>query len=171
MTLYKLDKYYPDYNNEIFDSYNIQNFLVFAEDEKVGFITNILVDANYGRFRYFIIDTGFWVFSIKVLLPVGLARLNYDDKHLYVPKLTKEQVNNLPEFNEDLVINNDYEQRVRDVCRPLVETIINLQQFSKTDTYNYTLEPYFYELSDRNLKIYEQQLIEGKHNHHVRISY
>lgn len=26
-----------------------------------------------------------------------------------------------------------------------------------------------YELSDRNLKIYEQQLIERKHNHHVRI--
>lgn len=168
MSLSKLDKYYQYYKNEIFDSYNVNNFLVFAEGEKVGFVTNILVDEYDGHFRYLIIDTGFWVFSIKVLLPVGLARLNYEDKHLYVPGLTKEQVNNLPEFSEDLVINNDYEQRVRDVYRPLVQ-IKNLRPFYKADTYNYTLEPYFYEVDDRNLKLYEEYLIMRKQNNYLKI--
>jgi len=80
----------------------------------------MLVDETDGRFRYFIIDTGFWVFGKKVLFPV--FRIDYDDKHVYAERLTKEQVQDLPEFSEDLAINNDYEERVRGVYRPLVAT-------------------------------------------------
>jgi len=69
----------------------------------------MLVDETDGRFRYFIIDTGFW-FSVESIAPVGLARIDYDDKHVYAERLTKEQVQDLPEFSEDLAINNDYEE-------------------------------------------------------------
>jgi hypothetical protein len=161
MALYKLDEYAPDYNNEIFDGHDIKNFTVYAEgEEKVGSVQNILVDENDGRFRYFIIDTGFWVFGKKVLLPVGLARLDYDDKRLYVPRLTKEQVENLPEFSEDLAIDNDYEERVRGVYRPLVTTTPTL--FGTPATYNYALEPYFYDFNDPNFRTYEERLIARK---------
>jgi len=82
----------------------------------------MLVDETDGRFRYFIIDTGFWVSVRKYCSLVGLARIDYDDKHVYAERLTKEQVQDLPEFSEDLAINNDYEERVRGVYRPLVAT-------------------------------------------------
>jgi len=36
---------------------------------------------------------------------------DYDDKHVYAERLTKEQVQDLPEFSEDLAINNDYEEQ------------------------------------------------------------
>jgi len=36
-------------------------------------------------------------------------------------RLTKEQVQDLPEFSEDLAINNDYEEQ-SEVYRPLVAT-------------------------------------------------
>ncbi|MBD2773992.1 PRC-barrel domain-containing protein [Iningainema tapete] len=162
MALYKLDEYDPNYANDIFDGYDIKNFDVYADDDKVGSVTNVLVDENDGRFRYFIIDTGFWILGKKVLLPVGLARLNYDDKRLYVLGLTKEQVKNLPEFTENLALDNDYEERVRGVYRPLVGTT-TLSQFSyNPGTYNYLQEPYFYDLGDRNLRTYEERLISRR---------
>jgi uncharacterized GH25 family protein len=69
MALYKLDEYYPNYQNEIFDGYDIKNFDVYAQDDKVGSVTSIMIDDE-GHFRYFIVDTGFWVFGKKILLVV-----------------------------------------------------------------------------------------------------
>lgn len=156
MALYKLDEYNPNYTNEIFDGNDIKNFDVYADDDRVGSVANILVDENEGRFRYFIIDTGFWIFGKNVLLPVGLAHLDYENKHLFVPKLTKEQVKNLPEFSEDLAIDNDYEERVRGVYRPLIATP---GVFGAPATYNYAMEPYFYEQDDPRFKTYEERFM------------
>ncbi len=162
MALEKLDDYYPSYREEIFDGYDIKTFDVYAlGDEKVGSVKNMLVDETDGRFRYFIIDTGFWVFGKKVLLPVGLARIDYDDKRVYAERLTKEQVENLPEFSEDLAINNDYEERVRGIYRPLVATPTPSPLYN-TASYDYDQEPYFYDYNDRNLRLYEERLREKR---------
>jgi hypothetical protein len=163
MALEKLDDYYPNYREEIFDGYDIKDFDIYAQgDEKVGSVKNMLVDETDGRFRYFIIDTGFWFFGKKVLLPVGLARIDYDDKRVYAERLTKEQVENLPEFSEDLAINNDYEERVRGIYRPLVATPTPSPLYN-ADPYDYDQEPYFYDYNDRNLRLYEERL-RGKRN-------
>ncbi|MGH8000363.1 MAG: PRC-barrel domain-containing protein [Brasilonema sp.] len=161
MALYKLDEYNPDYTDEIFDGNDIKNFDVYADNDRVGSVVNILVDENDGRFRYFIIDTGFWVFGKNVLLPVGLARLDYENKHLYVPKLTKEQVKNLPDFSEILAINNDYEEQVRGVYRPSLTTPIP-GLFPTPVAYNYAQEPYFYESKYPNFKTYEERLLNKR---------
>jgi PRC-barrel domain len=163
MTLYNLDKYYPNYRDETLACFDVKGFYVYVNDELIGSVANILVDGENGCFRYFVIDTGFWVFTIKVLLPVGLANIDYDYKRLSIPGLTKEQVNNLPEYQENFIIDNDYEERVRDVYRPLV-TITDLSLFYHAATYNYTLEPYFYEVSNSNLKMYEKQLMSRKNS-------
>jgi hypothetical protein len=161
MALYKLDEYNPNYTNEIFGGNDIKNFDVYADDDKVGNVDNILVDENDRRFRYFIIDTGFWVLGKKVLLPVGLARLNYENKHLFVPGLTKEQVEHLPEFTEALAIDNHYEEQVRGVYRPLV-TLTMPGILGTPGFYNYTMEPYFYELNDPYFRTYEENLINRR---------
>ncbi|RUT00866.1 hypothetical protein DSM106972_072750 [Dulcicalothrix desertica PCC 7102] len=161
MTLHNLDEYYSDYCDETLSCFDVKNFYVHTKDELISVVTNILVDGNNGRFRYFVIDKGFWLFRTKVLLPVGLASVDYDNKCISVPGLTKEQFNNLPEFQEDFIIDNDYEEQVRDVYRPLV-TVTDLHPFYRAATYNYMLEPYFYEVSDRNLKMYEEHLMSRK---------
>ena len=159
MALYKLDEYYPNYE-EFFDGYDIKKFDVYAQgDEKVGSVKNMLVDETEGRFRYFIIDTGGWFSNKKVLLPVGLARIDYDDKRVYAERLTKEQVEDLPEFGEDLAIDNDYEERVRGVYRPLVATPTPSPLYN-AEPYDYQQEPYFYDYNDQNLRLYEERLRE-----------
>ena len=167
MVLYKLDEYYPSYQNEIFDSYDIKNFDVYAQDDKVGSVTNMMVDDE-GHFRYFIVDTGFWVFGKKVLLPVGMTHIDYDDKRIYAPLLTKQQVEDLPEFTEDLAIDKEYEERVRGVYRPYLTTPATGFMYSP-DTYNYLQEPYFYDLNDQNFRTYGERFRERRNHHKTGI--
>ncbi|MEH2069693.1 MAG: PRC-barrel domain-containing protein [Nostoc sp.] len=168
MALYKLDEYNPNYTEEIFGGNDIKNFNVYTDNKRVGNVVNILVDENDSRFRYFIVDTGFWIFGKKVLLPVGLARLDYENKYLLVPGLTKEQVKNLPEFTEGLAIDNDYEEKVRGIYRPLATTTMP-GMFGTPPLYNYTMEPYFYELNDPNFRTYEENLRNRRNPNRAKI--
>jgi hypothetical protein len=167
MALMKLSDYYPNHIKDLFDGHDITNFSVYANDtddneqNKVGSVKDMLVDKTDGRFRYFIVDTGFWVFGKKVLLPVGMARLDYDKERLYVAGLTKDQVENLPEFSDDLKIDNDYEERVRSSYRPLVPRA-TIPQPPAGVTYDYQQEPYFYDLDDPSFRSYEQRLRERR---------
>jgi hypothetical protein len=122
MALYKVDDFYTDYK-DAFAGYDVKEFDVYADyDDKVGSVKNVLVDEETGRFRYFIVDTGFWFLGKQVLLPVGLAQVDYEGKRIVAPGLTKQQVENLPEFTEDLKIDDDYEEQVRDIYTPLAPT-------------------------------------------------
>lgn len=163
MALIKLSDYYSDHEKDLFNGHKITNFSVYANDaddndqDKVGSVKDILLDERTGRFRYFIVDTGFWVFGKTVLLPVGLARLNYDKERLYVSGLTKDQVENLPEFNNNLQIDHDYEERVRSSYSPLVQRS-TIPQPPAGAMYDYEQEPYFYDLNDPAFRSYEQRM-------------
>ena len=181
MALMKFDKFYPDYRdastNDGFDIDSLKHFSVYAaDDDKVGSINDILVDTQDGRIRYFVVDTGFWFFGKRVLLPVGRANISYTDERIYVNGMTKEQVENLPNFDELDKVDYDYEERVRNVYR-LVGTSPGLvadQRSSKTyktetlqnqESYRYEHDADLYDLSDRNhqgLKLYEERLIANK---------
>ncbi|MDV2994151.1 MAG: hypothetical protein N4J56_003805 [Chroococcidiopsis sp. SAG 2025] len=76
---------------------------------------------------------------------------------MYAPQLTKQQVEDLPEFSEDMAIDNDYEEQVRGVYRPYMTMPIASTAFGIAP-YSYTQEPYFYNLQDRNLTTYEARL-------------
>lgn len=91
-------------------------------DEKIGKIDNGLVDET-GRFRYFVVDTGFWVFGKKVLVPVGLCRIDFRSNRVYATGLqSKEQAERLPRYEDGMSVDYDYEEQVRNVYRtPTVE--------------------------------------------------
>lgn len=173
MALVKIDDYYPNYR-DTFGNDDIKNFGVYADDgDKIGSVDNVLVDETEGRFRYLIVDTGFWVFGKRVLLPIGRARFDYDDHRVYALGLTKEQAENLPEFTDDLRIDSGYEEQVRGVYRPMSSTTggtydsatyANYQP-NANETYNYEREPYMYGMNEQNhqnLKLYEERLVANK---------
>jgi len=117
MALYKLDDFYPNYRQELFDGNDVKGLDVYTEsDEKVGSIHNVLVDEE-GHFRYLVVDTGFWIFGKKVLLPVGRFRSDPQAQRIYTIGLSKQQAENLPEYHDDMVVDYDYEERVRGVYR------------------------------------------------------
>ncbi|MBE9008675.1 DUF2382 domain-containing protein [Pseudanabaenaceae cyanobacterium LEGE 13415] len=147
----------------------MKNFSVYAQnDDKVGTVSDVLVDSQSGRFRYFVVDTGFWIFGKKVLLPVGPTRIDYDDERIYVPTMTKDQVENLPNYDELEKVDYNYEEQVRNVYRksPVVvaETPVTTPAYDR-DTYNYDYDRDLYNLDDQDhnaLKLYEERLVASK---------
>ncbi|BAZ09038.1 hypothetical protein NIES4071_08440 [Calothrix sp. NIES-4071] len=167
MALVKADEFYPDYRQDYSDIDDIKNFDVYAEDDKVGTVSDILVDDTTGRLRYFVVDTGFWIFGKKVLLPVGRASVDYNDKEIYVRSLTKEQVENLPNFDDLEKVDYDYEERVRGIYSPMSATSSSVTQDTAYDrsTYNYEQEPSLYNVDQQDnqtLKLYEERLVANK---------
>ncbi|MCG6136107.1 MAG: DUF2382 domain-containing protein [Nostoc sp. LLA-1] len=123
MALYKLRDFAGDSRDADFDNYEIRDFDVYSDisNEKVGTVKDILVD-DAGRFRYLLVDTGFWIFGKQVLLPVGRSRISYGDRTVYATGLSREQVESLPDFDDLERIDYDYEEQVRGVYRtPLAE--------------------------------------------------
>lgn len=117
MALYKIEEFYPNYREELFDGDDIKGLDVYAgkTGEKIGSIETALVDEE-GRFRYFVIDTGFWIFGKKVLLPVGYCQIDDQARRIYAIRiLNKKQVEDLPEYHENIKVNHKYEERVRKV--------------------------------------------------------
>ncbi|KAM3094743.1 PRC and DUF2382 domain-containing protein [Phormidesmis sp. 146-35] len=179
MALMKFKEFYPDYRStstsDGFDIDDLKNFSVYADgNDKVGSVHDILVDAQDGRIRYFVVDTGFWVFGKKVLLPVGCANVDNSDNRIYVSGMTKEQVEELPNYDELDKIDYNYEEQVRNVYRPIGLTPglakdQSKQKTSKTslpcssDTYRYEDDADLYDLSNhQGLKLYEERLITSK---------
>jgi len=92
---------------------------------------------------------------------------------VYANGLTKEQVENLPDFNDLEEIDYDYEEKVRGVYRTPVrqerlETSTPVDAPSVAhdrNTYRYEQEPNLYDMNERNhqnLKLYEERLVANK---------
>ncbi|MGJ5632856.1 DUF2382 domain-containing protein [Nostoc sp. CALU 1950] len=173
MVLYKLEDFEPNYR-ETFEGHDIKGLGVYTQgtDEKIGTVSDVLVDEE-GHFRYLVVDLGFWIFGKKVLLPLGRARIDYNVDRVYTIGLTREQAEDLPEFNERQTLDYDYEERVRGVYRqptdytPPVEASAPLDTTPTyaRDTYNYEREPSLYGLNEQDhqtLRLYEERLIASK---------
>ncbi|MBM0744798.1 DUF2382 domain-containing protein (plasmid) [Phormidium sp. CLA17] len=165
MPLVKLKDFYPNHE-EPSNAEDIKDFDVYAQsDEKIGSIEHILVDDKSGQFRYFVVDTGFWIFGKKVLLPVGRAAIKYSDRRIEVNGLTKQQVEDLPNFDDLEKVDYDYEEQVRGTYRPAASAATY-----DRDSYNYQQDPSLYDLNDRDhqsLKLYQERLVADKHKQKV----
>ncbi len=120
MALLKLKDFEPNYK-DTFAEEDIHGFDVYsdASQDKIGAISEVLVDDN-GHFRYLIVDLGFWIFGKKVLLPVGRSRIDHDARRVYALGMSRQQAENLPEFNDNQVPDFNHEEKVRGIYRPQV---------------------------------------------------
>lgn len=169
--LSKLKDFYPSYKDMTssisFDLDEIKHFDVYAQNDKVGSIDDVLVDSQDGRFRYYIVDTGFWIFGKKVLLPMGLGKIDTNEKRIYVNSLTKEQVEHLPNFDDLEKVDFEQEEKIRGVYRPA-----SAKDRSTYDrkTYQYDRDPDLYDLNNRDhqpLRLYEERLVADKQRQKV----
>ena len=191
MPLFKIGDFNPHYREEAFDGDDVKGLDVYAgrTNEKIGSIDDVLVDET-GRFRYFVIDTGFWIFGKKVLLPVGRCRVSPEAQRIYALGIaTKEQAEKLPEYDDRMTVDYDYEERVRHVYRtPVVERAVPAESSDVVDvshqrstqpyvshpthpahydrnTYTYEREPSLYQMNDQEhqkFRLYEERLVANK---------
>ncbi|MFB2934598.1 DUF2382 domain-containing protein [Aerosakkonemataceae cyanobacterium BLCC-F154] len=193
MLLYKVEDFNPNYRTEAFDGREFKGLDVYAgnNDEKIGKIDNGLVDET-GRFRYFVVDTGSWIFGKKVLVPVGLCRIDFRSNRVYATGLqNKKQAERLPRYEDGMSVDYDYEEEVRNIYRtPTVEAtppveaslpvestgiagvatpVSRPQPVVKEDydrqAYTYEKEPAMYNINEQDhqdFKLYEERLVTSK---------
>jgi uncharacterized protein (TIGR02271 family) len=170
--LYKIADLYPDYKKDIFGGNDIKGDGVYgADDEKIGAVYDVLVDRG-GNFRYFVVNTGFLGIGKKVLLPVGQARIDSARDRIYASSLTKEQSENLPEYDDDMTVDYDYEENVRNSYRSsatgatgVAATGMATSGTYDRSNYNYDRDPSLYNMNDtdhQTLKLFEERLIANK---------
>jgi uncharacterized protein (TIGR02271 family) len=165
MALVKIKEYYPNYVDELFKGNDFKGYTVYAgtSNEKIGSVDDALVDEA-GRIRYFVLDTGFWIFGKKVLLPVGRSRIDFNDHKLYALGLTsKEQAEALPKYDSDMKVDYDYEERVRQSYRTRQP-----QDRYDRNNYRYENDTELFDLNEGDhgeFKLYEERLIANKERH------
>jgi hypothetical protein len=77
---------------------------VEAADGHIGKIDEASVDA--GR-QFVVVDTGFWIFGKKRLIPAGvIERVDYEDRKAFL-SMTKEQVKSAPDYDEERTADDD----------------------------------------------------------------
>ncbi|MEL7350384.1 MAG: DUF2382 domain-containing protein [Cyanobacteria bacterium P01_A01_bin.116] len=173
MTLISLKDTYPNYRETFNDSSigHLEDYSVYADgDDKVGSVEDGLFESETGQFRYLIVDTGIWIFGKKILLPIGRARFDNDDRRVYVEGLTKEQVENLPEYNGDRTVDYDYEESVRGIYRENAvsqSAPVNGAAAYTQETYSYDNDADLYDFpqkEERNqpIRLYEERLVADK---------
>ena len=88
---------------------DIVGFDIEAIDGGIGKIDDATYDIGAS---YVVVDTGPWIFGKKVLLPAGAAqRIDMDSETVFV-NLTKDQIKNAPEFDEDAYRDDEYRTRI-----------------------------------------------------------
>ncbi|MBW4608377.1 MAG: DUF2382 domain-containing protein [Hassallia sp. WJT32-NPBG1] len=159
MPLYKLEDFDPNYR-DTFAGDDIKALDLYTEGgEKIGSVADALVDPE-GRFRYLVISTGIASLGKKILLPIGLSHIDYNENRVYADGLSKAQVERLPEYKDSITVDYDYEEQVRNVYRPE-----GRQVNYNPDTYNYQQEPSLYNLNEQShqtLRLYEERLVASK---------
>ena len=189
MALHKIKDFDPDYQMH-FDDHDFRGLDLYTGNDKIGSVDDVLVDDE-GQLRYLVINTGVWILGKKVLFPIGRARIDYERDRVYADHLTKEQVEALPEFTNDVTVDYQHEEQVRGVYRAATQSAaqpvaaghrasegalpmpdsnstrdlnVGHEDYDR-DSYKYEKEPDLYALTDQNhpnLKLYEERLITGK---------
>ena len=172
MTLHKIKEFDPDYAQHLDDRRLDGLVLCDDKNEKIGAVDDFLVDER-GKFRYFVIDAGGWLSDKKVLLPIGRSRIDYDNKRVYADNLTKAQLQSLPEYIDEMAVDDDYEEQVRGVYRaPMPAPTAPTMGMSNSmpATTSAPMPPVekdadLYDLNEENhpnMKLYEERLIASK---------
>ncbi len=80
---------------------------VEATDGSIGSIDEQSDEAGAG---YVVVDTGFWIFGKKRLIPAGVVqRVDHDDEKVYV-SMTKDQIKDAPDYDETTRDSDDWFQ-------------------------------------------------------------
>ena len=79
-------------------SYDLVGYDVEATDGSIGSIDEA---SNEAAGSYLVVDTGFWIFGKKRLIPAGvISAVDHDSKTVHV-NMTKEQIKSAPDYDRD----------------------------------------------------------------------
>jgi hypothetical protein len=97
------------YTDANWSSIDLHGFGVEATDGGIGKVDEA---TNEVGGSYLVVDTGPWIFGKKVLIPAGtIASIDTEEQRIFL-SLTKDQIQNAPEFDEARYTDPDYRSTV-----------------------------------------------------------
>jgi hypothetical protein len=88
---------------------DLVGFQVVATDGAIGNLDAATYDVGGS---YIVVDTGFWIFGKKRMLPAGVIdRIDYDARKVHV-NLTKDQSTRLPTTTPNASVRRPYRQDI-----------------------------------------------------------
>lgn len=106
---------------QAFGNTDIRGFEVFAEqNESIGKVIDVLVD-NAKQSYFLTLDIGSWLSRKRVMLRLPQFQLNEAKRSLYVTGLSREQVKNLPTYDEASIADYPVEFGNRTTSAPILE--------------------------------------------------
>ena len=107
------------YRKNVYDpatsSTNLKGFDVEATDGEIGKIDDATNETSSSTL---VVDTGFWIFGKKRMIPAGVVRrVDVNDKRVYV-NMTKDQIKSAPDYDADRYGDDAYRRNVGDYYEP-----------------------------------------------------
>jgi hypothetical protein len=88
---------------------DVTGYAVISErGDELGRILDYILDES-GEIRYLALETGLWIFGKKVLIPVGLCRIDATKQEVTVKNFDRNQIDAMPAFEEIEDVDRDYE--------------------------------------------------------------
>jgi hypothetical protein len=83
---------------------NLVGYGVEATDGHIGKVDEASAETSR---NYLVVDTGFWIFGKKRLIPAGVVTaVNADDRKVNVA-MTKDEIKQAPDFDEHMTVDDD----------------------------------------------------------------
>ena len=96
------------------NSQELKSYTIDTTDGEVGKVADIFFDDHSWMVRYFVVDTGSWLSSRKVLIsPYAVQCSDWHSKSLRV-SLNREQVKNSPDIDTDMSVSRQHEKTYAD---------------------------------------------------------
>lgn len=93
------------------NSKDLDHFSIRATDGEIGKVKDMYFDDDAWVMRYFVVETGSWLSSRKVLVsPMSVQQPDWKDKTLPV-SITKEQVSKSPAIDTDKPVSRQNEEQ------------------------------------------------------------
>jgi hypothetical protein len=88
---------------------DLKGYEVSARDGSIGKVEE-LVDGDDGR-AYIVVDTGFWIFDKKRMIPAGaIDTIDHKNRRINV-KLTKDEIKKAPDYDAEHRNDEDVQRR------------------------------------------------------------
>ena len=104
-----------DRRSNIRSTNEVAGYRIRAQDDDIGHIEDFLVEEETWIIRYLVIDTSNWIPGSKRVIvdPNWVDQVRWDDRSVYL-RMTKEQIENSPEYDPLVPVYRDYEQSIFD---------------------------------------------------------
>ncbi|MBN2432336.1 MAG: PRC-barrel domain containing protein [Acidobacteria bacterium] len=105
----------PEHDPHLRSADEVMGYHIAAVDDDIGHLADLIIEDEFWLVRYLVVDTKNWLpFSKKVLVSLDWVEGVIYDKQRIKVSVTREKIENSPEYDPSTPVNRAYEIRLYD---------------------------------------------------------